>query len=202
MLQSRPNGATEWYCPQRDLAHIFDGAVLEVAKRLEAKRWPFHSRYLKETSGPDINRALAALCGFVLRSRAAQSPDLWGDLEASGWSKIPEPARLAVVAQLGVVVMGYFWLGVHDGVGPSRIMRPEELREAAGGLIEALYGRHPSRWRSWFAKLLFWRRTPPMSELDKLLAAADVSPPKENTEETHEEESSEGRIEERSAPAA
>lgn len=155
-MQMRASADDErFYDPNRDLAHCYDQVLMEVAKRLEAGTWSPLSEYL-EQHGIDqdqLGEACRAYCDFIVHTTDDQRETLEAVLKRVGWFEIPEPAQVAYVAYIGLVITGMFFKGRRDAtlLDEQRISSPVHLRH---------YGRRSAkimtmpRWRRWIYYLL------------------------------------------------
>lgn len=165
MLQARLNANDpRWYNVNRDVAHNFAHAIRETARRLDEKCWPELVALLEnqKVTDEDLGIACQALCQFVASAADNPKETMQQALDRSGWFASPFPAQVAVLAVLGTVLLGYYWIGVRDatvgGVGPTADM--DDLRQA-GRLCSRLLTESPWQrgWRrTWQALATFWTR--------------------------------------------
>lgn len=159
-LQARMSEADpRLYNPNRDVAHNFADVMREVASRLEDGNWAFLAALLEEkgVSQDDLGRACQAACRWV--ASATENPkEKMGDcLVRCGFWDVPELANVALMAVVGTVLFGYYWVGVREatlgGQGPT--LTCQDLREAGRQAHQAMiiprWRRRLAKWKAWFA---------------------------------------------------
>ncbi|MCI0422274.1 MAG: hypothetical protein L0312_24105 [Acidobacteria bacterium] len=113
------------YNVNRDVAHNFGDVMREVAARLEDERWLILADALKhyDVTQDDLGEACAAFCRFVASAVEKPKETMSACLARAGWFGCPDVAQMAVMAILGTVLSGYYWVGVREatlkGSGPA-----------------------------------------------------------------------------------
>lgn len=167
-LQAR---ASEWdhrlYNVNRDVAHNFGDVMREVAGRLEDERWPVLVDVCKThgVTQDDLGRACEAYCLFVAAATEDKREGMTACLTRSGWYAVPEVAQVALMAIMGTVISGYYWVGVREatigGQGPCASC--QDLREAGRRCSQLMlvpwWRRKVLRLRSWLFAVIEAVRT-------------------------------------------
>lgn len=113
------------YSPGRDVAHNFGPLMMEVADRLEGKKWQplVDLATEKGVSEEELGRTIQGLLLFVESHIDHKKESMANGLARSGFLDRQDYAKVIVMAQLGVVMLGVHWAGVREatlgGVGPA-----------------------------------------------------------------------------------
>ena len=142
-LQAR---ASQWdhrqYNVGRDVAHNFGDVMREVADRLEKGSWPALNRMLENTlvTQHDLGLACEAFCVFVMSSADHKKERMTECLARSGWDSVPEEAQVALMAVLGTVMSGYYWVGVREATlgGSGPCLTSQDLRDRGRACAQAM----------------------------------------------------------------
>lgn len=143
------------YSPQRDVAHCFLPIMREVFSRLQHRICPELEQVLEAHALPDqaLGDACEALARFIagaeeqMRERPTRPGEGYAqELERCGWFSVPAAAQMAVMATLGMVVLGWHYAGVREatlsGEGPA--MDLKTLSEEGANIARFL---SLPRWR-------------------------------------------------------
>jgi hypothetical protein len=118
-------GDPRYYNVNRDLAHNFDQLIMEVVSQCEKGTWPSLVKICQDNGVTDeqLGKVCQALCRFMFSSTDLPKESMGSCLTRCGFFDMPEVARIAILARLGIVTLGVHWTGVHEatigGVGPA-----------------------------------------------------------------------------------
>lgn len=155
-LQAR---VSQWdhrlYNVNRDLAHNFGSAVMELANRLDDERWPFLHELCRQHKVTDeqLAKALQALCKFVRGAADDPREGMYDVLLRSGWEEVPEAAQVVIMAYLGSILSGYYFIGAREATigGEGPCLTYKDLAEYGHRCLEMM--RRP-RWRRWLDRAI------------------------------------------------
>lgn len=154
-MEARMSQASDkLYNPERDISHCFADLVRITCARVSENSWYELAEADKHVKDDDIAKAMQSLSDFA--TNRSPNPDMEQVLDGCGWFDIPVRARAHVLANLGVVVMCYYYSGVRmvtvNGIGPhvADIDLPLVANAAATALCNST--RVGRAWR------LFWTR--------------------------------------------
>lgn len=119
MLQIRPPGGGPAYAPYRDLVNCFTQIARRAAYCLEKDyREPWFDEFLKSTgvTDDDLCAAAVAVAQYINKCRLPELPSPVEVLEASGFSTLPSPAQLAILAKIGQVTMAMYYAVSRDAL--------------------------------------------------------------------------------------
>jgi hypothetical protein len=120
MLQMRPPGGNgPPYAPYRDLVNCFPQIARRAVYCLENDyREPWFDEFLKTTgvTDDDLCAAAVAAAQYINKCRSPELPSPVEVLEASGFSTLPPPAQLAVLAKIGQVTMAMYYAVSRDAL--------------------------------------------------------------------------------------
>lgn len=195
-LQAR---ASEWdhrlYNVNRDVAHNFGDVVREVAARLEDGRWPILVEVCERygVTQDDLGKACEAYCLFVASATETKKERMGACLTRSGWYAVPEVAQVALMAILGTVMSGYYWVGAREATvgGQGPCLTYQDLRDAGKDCARLMmiprWKRRCFRIRAWAMNIvdaIFGRTTKARNSNDVLpqpkavpLPRTDAVPP-------------------------
>ena len=140
------------YHPGRDVAHNFKDVMGHVNRRLRDRTWPELEEFMVKAGVPDteVDKAFCCLIAFVSSAYEKGKTSFETCFEETGWFELQPCAQIAVMATLGLVILGYHYTGVREvtlaGEGPAA-----ELKD-----LDQLI-RQPSEI-SRFLSLPRWRR--------------------------------------------
>lgn len=148
MIQARQsNGDSRLYAPNRDVAHLFQPMMHQVAAWIEDGNWPVLAEFLKKNSiEPDaLGEACAKMCRLIGEGAEVQyrKESCVDALKRSGFLGEPIEAQLAVLASIGAVVVGVAHKGLREASlgtdGPMKTIG--ELLEDSDRLLAKFYDR-------------------------------------------------------------
>jgi hypothetical protein len=117
------------YNPDRDVAHNMRFVATKLAEWLDRDRWDAVGEYIafKKLSRDDTARALQALLLFIATTVQDKKEDITQAMERSGWNKVPKAAQLVIMAHLGTLMTGMYFVGARQatlgGEGPCSDVR-------------------------------------------------------------------------------
>lgn len=122
------------YNPSRDVAHNFPDVARVLAARLDGGAWTALEALLieKKVTTDELGQAVETFCGFVVTAADNPKETMSGTLARSGFEACREEAKIAVMAMLGTVILGYYWAGVREVtiVGDGSCMTYKDLQDA------------------------------------------------------------------------
>jgi hypothetical protein len=102
---------TRLYDPNRDIAHNFKFVVTKVAGFLEDRHWPELHKILDmhNVTMEQLGEACRAYMIFVATTAEHPGETIQQGLERSGWLHVPESAKIAHQAYIGLVMTGMWY---------------------------------------------------------------------------------------------
>ena len=146
MLQVRPQGGGTPYAPFRDLVNAFPQIARRAAYCL-AKEFQeqWFATHLRETGVTEdqLGQAAVSVARYINECR---KPDLASPtqvLDAAGFSALPVPAQMAILAKIGQVTMAMYYACSRDALridekpyGLDKLLQlAEEVESALGSHI-------------------------------------------------------------------
>ena len=116
-MQMRVNASDpRLYSPDRDVAHNFHVVIQHVAKRLEDSHWAELGDYLKinHITSDQMGEGIKAYILFVMTAVQDKHETPQDALTRVGWFRVPAPVQIAVMAYLGTVMTGMYFVGVRE----------------------------------------------------------------------------------------
>jgi len=119
------------YAPYRDIAHFFPHLARAAAYGLAREAWdPWLAGYLEHTNVDEscLGDAAVVLAKLINTSTAAELEGVVPWLEGAGFFELPAPAQFALLAEIGQVVLGMFFMGIREATAiNTRPALSEEL---------------------------------------------------------------------------
>lgn len=126
MLNVRTQTDDRFYSPHRDVAHNFPAVMGLLVDRLDKAQWPEMHRYLvlSKVGDKDVAAAVESLCKFVGSTGDNPGISMKEALRLAGWLDTKPEAKFAVLAHLGMILIGLHFEGARDvtfnNEGPAR----------------------------------------------------------------------------------
>lgn len=163
-MQARLNQSDpRLYSVNRDVAHNFAYVIEETAKRIEAGNWKPLVAY-GENAGlcdEDLGAGCQVLIRFVLGQLDFPKEGMSASLQRAGFFDLPEEVRIILMAHLGSIVLGIYWVGVHEATlgGEGPLLTCKQLQEHGAQCAKLM---SVPRWRRglfkfWLRALEVWR---------------------------------------------